>query len=102
MFRLIEGFDVYVPSFSDYCSLKAKITELESELNALRKVCRVKDSTIERLRRKCGVKTRTSKTDVIEMLCAGASTDEILLKIGCSKSTINRAKNELKGVGYEL
>ena len=77
-----------VPSFPDYLSLKAEILALKAK-------CRQKDKVIERLRRKCGVKSRTSKTEVIKMLVDGHSVDAIASAICCKKSTVYRIRKQI-------
>lgn len=89
-----------MPSLADCVALRSRIIELEHEVARLKRLQLTKDSMIEKLRRKCGVKPRTSKKQVMEMLMEGASASEIIEKIGCSKSSIVRAKSELKTAGY--
>lgn len=91
-----------MPSLADCVALRSRIIELEHEVARLKRLQLTKDSMIEKLRRKCGVKPRISKTQVMEMVMAGASASEIIEKIGCSKSSIVRAKGELRAAGYEL
>jgi CRP-like cAMP-binding protein len=91
-----------MPSLGDAIGLKRKILELEKEVKRLKTLQMRKDSLIEKLRRKCGVKQRTSKTQVMEMVMGGASAAEIMAKIGCSRSSVVRARSELRAAGYAL
>ena len=56
-----------------------------------------KDKVINRLRRASGIKPRTSKRDVINMLESGVDDERIIEKLGVSKSTISRCKAILRG-----
>ncbi len=79
------------PSFADYLALKAEIAELKARLKR-------KDNLIEKLRRKSGIKARTSKTEVIKMLVDGRSVDDVAASIGCKKSTVYRIRKQI-GIG---
>ena len=74
----------------------------DRELQELRKVkqayvelkesSKAKDQTIFRLRKASGIKKRVSKREIIDMLESGVSGEDVVIKLGVSKSSINRAK----------